>query len=226
MPAVRAPHSRSAAQATLPRPADVGTAGLRGTLAQLLKVRTGVHKLERAVAGSLVTVHPSYRASARNLVHYVALRRYDMRKAQRVLAASGLASLGHSESAVLANLNAVIGLLRTVAGVPGQSDGEFRPPVSVEEARETLRRHTESLLGPKPHRRTARIMVTQPTEAATDYDFVKELVRRGMNCARINCAHDTPAIWAQIARNVRRASGELNLPCRVLMDLGDRKSVV
>ena len=223
MPRQRAATSRSAAPARLPRPADLPSARFRTTLAQLLKVRAGVHKLERAVAESLATVHPSYRASARNLVHYVALRRYDMRKAQRVLAAAGLASLGHSESAVLANLNAVIGLLRTVARLPGQSDGEFRPPVAVEEARETLRRHTEALLGPKPHRRTARIMVTQPTEAATDYEFVRELISHGMNCARINCAHDTPGVWAQIARNVRRASSDLNLPCRVLMDLGGPK---
>jgi pyruvate kinase len=223
MPKKRLPDTRSASRAKQPRSADLRTVQFRTTLAQLLKVRSGVHKLERAVAESLAAVHPSYRASARNLVHYVALRRYDVRKAQRVLASAGLASLGHCESAVLAVLNAVISLLRPLAGLPLRSNGEFKPPVAVEQAREILRRHTEALLGPKPHRRTARVMVTQPTEAATDYEFVKELVRRGMNCARINCAHDGPDVWVQIARNVRRASRDLDLPCRVIMDLGGPK---
>ncbi len=205
------------------RPGDPGKAEFRSTLAQLQKVRSRLQKLERGLADPLAAVHPSYRASARNLVHYVAFRRHDMRAAQRVLAAAGLASLGHSESAVLANLNAVIGLLRPLACLPERSNGAFRPPVSVEQAREILRRHTEALLGPKPRRRTARIMVTQPAEAATDYEFVKELVRRGMDCARINCAHDTPDVWVGIARNVRRASKELRTPCRIIMDLGGPK---
>jgi pyruvate kinase len=219
----RPAEKRPASAAWKGRPVGPGKAEFRSTLAQLQTVRSRLQKLERGLAEPLAAVHPSYRASARNLVHYIAFRRHDMRKAQRVLAASGLASLGHCESAVIANLNAVIGLLRPLARLPGRSNGEFRPPIAVEEARETLRRHTEALLGPKPHRRTARIMVTQPTEAATDYAFVKELIGRGMNCARINCAHDTPAVWVAIARHVRRASRELNLPCRVLMDLGGPK---
>ena len=223
MPRHRRSNQRQAPLAKRVGPAGLRAAEFRATLARLLKVRSRLHKLERSVAKSLGTVHPSYRASARNLVHYVALRRHDVRKAQRVLAAAGLASLGHCESAVLANLNAVVGLLRPLARLPARSDGAFRPPVAVDQAREILRRHTETLLGPKPPRRSTRIMVTQPTEAATDYEFVKELVRRGMNCARINCAHDSADVWVQIARNVRRASRELKLPCRVIMDLGGPK---
>ncbi len=214
---------RRASAARKGRPGDPGKAEFRSTLAHLQKVRSRLQKLERGLAEPLAAVHPSYLVSARNLVHYIAFRRHDMRTAQRVLASAGLASLGHSESAVLANLNAVIGLLRPLARLPERSNGAFRPPVAVEQAREILRRHTEALLGPKPRRRTARIMVTQPAEAATDYDFVKELVRRGMDCARINCAHDTPDVWIGIARNVRRAAKELKTPCRVIMDLGGPK---
>jgi len=196
---------------------------LRAALAQLLRVRARVEELDRGFVKPLSAVHPSYRASARNLVHYVAFRRHDLRKVQRVLAGAGLSSLGRCESAVLANLNAVIDLVRVVARVPVRPNGQPRPPIAVERAREILQRHTEALLGPKPRRRTARIMVTQPTEAATDYEFVGELLRRGMNCARINCAHDTPEIWVKIAGNVRRASRELKSPCRVIMDLGGPK---
>ena len=63
-------------------------------------------------------------------------------------------------------------------------------------------------------------MVTLPTEAATDREFVTELIRRGMDCARINCAHDTAPEWTKMAENVRQAAKQLGEPCRVLMDLG------
>ena len=38
-------------------------------------------------------------------------------------------------------------------------------------------------------------MVTMATEAATDYELVRELVQSGMDCMRINCAHDNPDLW-------------------------------
>jgi hypothetical protein len=37
--------------------------------------------------------------------------------------------------------------------------------------------------------RTVRVMVTMPTEAATDYELVRDLALHGMDCMRINCAH-------------------------------------
>ena len=205
------------------RTGEVRRGEIRRTLAFLSKIRARLQKLERGLAEPLAAVHPSYRRSARNLVHYVAFRRHDVRQAQRFLTAIGLASLGHCESAVVTNLDAVIGLLRQMARLPKREDRSFRPPVAVEQARAILQDHTEALLGPKPHGRTARIMVTQPAEAAGDYEFVRDLVRHGMNCARVNCAHDGPDVWVRIARNVRRASRELGMPCRVIMDLGGPK---
>ena len=62
-------------------------------------------------------------------------------------------------------------------------------------------------------------MVTLPSQAATDYLFVRELVVRGMDCARINCAHDDHNTWAGMVSHVRRAVQETGRPCRVLMDL-------
>src|SRR5262245_563612 len=61
---------------------------------------------------SLAAVHPKYQASARNLVHYLALRGHDIRPLQMQLAALGLSSLGRAESHVLANLDAVLTLLQ------------------------------------------------------------------------------------------------------------------
>src|SRR5206468_2374789 len=86
-----------------------------------------------------------------------------------------------------------------------------------------LAEEAEALFGPVPEPRRARIMVTFPSEAATDYAFVRELLARGMDCARINCAHDGPAAWEAMIGHVRRAQAELDRPCRVEMDLGGPK---
>jgi pyruvate kinase len=52
-------------------------------------------------------VPPDYRESARNLIHYLALRRHDLRALQPKLSALGLSSLGRSEARVLPSVAAV-----------------------------------------------------------------------------------------------------------------------
>ncbi|RPJ76398.1 MAG: pyruvate kinase, partial [Acidobacteria bacterium] len=206
----------------MPRKPHPHRSAYRPLVSKLTKLRAQLEKLESSFVKPLDRIHPSYRGSARNLVHYVALRRHDVRRLQRRLSAAGVSSLSNSESAVLANLNAVIDLLRPVAGRPGVN-GDPTPPVGLDEGRDIIAQHTRALLGEEPRKRTARIMVTLPTEAATDPDFVTELIRRGMNCARINCAHDTAADWAKMAGHVRRASKQLGLACKIVMDLGGPK---
>jgi pyruvate kinase len=215
--------SDAVADPTPTRAARRQLAAYRDLFHELAKLRARLWKLERRFVKPLDAIHRGYRVSAQNLVHYVALRRHDVRRLQRRLSAAGLSSLGHSEAAVLANLNAVIDLLGPLARRPVPRDPDFRAPVALDEGREILTRHTRALFGREPRKRSTRIMVTLPTEAATDRDFVAELVRRGMNCARINCAHDTPADWVKMADNVRRAAKQVGTPCRVLMDLGGPK---
>jgi pyruvate kinase len=53
---------------------------------------------------------------------------------------------------------------------------------------------------------------------------VRDLVARGMDCARINCAHDDDSAWAKMIAHVRRAEAETQSRCRVLMDLGGPKA--
>jgi pyruvate kinase len=62
-------------------------------------------------------------------------------------------------------------------------------------------------------------MVTLPTEAAAEYALVLDLVGRGMDVARINCAHDDADAWIKMAHHVRRASAETGRPCRINMDI-------
>ena len=57
-------------------------------------LRSEMLKLEADSLPGEADVHPDHRASARNLLHYLALRRHDIRDLQEQLAAMGLSSLG------------------------------------------------------------------------------------------------------------------------------------
>jgi len=57
------------------------------------------------------------------------------------------------------------------------------------------------------------------TEAATDYESVRDLVQSGMDCMRINCAHDNPDLWLGMIQNLQRARQETGRDCRILMDI-------
>lgn len=165
------------------------------------------------------TVESPFLPSARNLAAYIAFRRRDIRDIQPALSSWGLSSLGRSEPHILASLDAVILALRLM-------EGESVPTASRREAANVVARrtdllagHAERLFGPMPRGRWARIMVTMPTEAAEHYGMVRELLEKGMDCARLNCAHDSPDTWRAIIAHVRRAQVEVGRPCRILMDL-------
>ena len=164
--------------------------------------------------------------SARNLAHYLSLRRHDLRDLQLRLMPWGLSSLGRCEARVLPTLNAVADAL-TALGAP-ETGPEAEPDTEdFFRGHALLRAHSEAVLGPARPNRTGRIMVTLPPEAARAYELVRELVADGMDVARVNCAHDDRAAWAQMAEHVRRASDETGRPCRICFDLvGPRARVV
>jgi len=167
-------------------------------------------------------LHPDHRASARNLMDYLALRRHDIRHLQSELAALGLSSLGRTEPHVLSSLHAVLSILLKLAGaVPISPTAKAVPQVGLEN--HLLDRNTEALFGEAPTDRHVRIMVTMPPEAATKYELVRDLLAQGMDCMRINCAHDSPEAWAGMIRNLRRAEKETNKHCKVAMDLAGPK---
>ena len=185
-------------------------------------LRADLVALQPHLRDSLRAVHPNHAAGAANLVHYVGLRRHDVRALQDRLAWIGLSSLGRAESHVLANIDKVLGLLHRVAGRPWTPlSGE--EPAGIRTAAKLLEEHACALLGMTPERRSVRIMVTLGSEAASDYRLVRGMLASGMDCARINCAHDDASVWAAMVANIRRARDELQRPCPVLFDLAGPK---
>lgn len=84
------------------------TAELMKLIHELSKVRQRMLELESLGLRQCGEVHPTYIQSARNLFHYLALRRHEMRPIQERLSAFGLSSLGRTESHVLASVNKVL----------------------------------------------------------------------------------------------------------------------
>jgi pyruvate kinase len=46
-------------------------------------------------------------------------------------------------------------------------------------------------------------MVTIASDAAHDYSLVRDLLAGGMDCMRINCAHDGPAEWESMIGHLK-----------------------
>ena len=160
----------------------------------------------------------SFLPSARNLAHYIALRRHELRALQLELMPLGLSSLGRCESRVAESLEAVISALSALTD-PGGRPAPAPDPSEFFRGHDLLSEHTEAALGPLPRSRDVLIMVTLPSEAADDYRLVCDLVRSGMDIARINCAHDDADAWTAMAEQVRRAASEAGRDCRVCMDI-------
>ncbi len=191
-----------------------------GLLDELEALRAELKQLEQQFAPTLQQVNPVHLASAVNMVHYLGLRRRDMRPLQERLAAAGLSSLGRMESHVLANLDAIIDLLRCALG---KHPTDEILPASAATGAAQLEINTNNLFGKPPLHRRVRIMVTLPADVADDYALIKDMLVHGMDCARINCAHDTPEIWARMIEQIDLARRETGRHCRILMDLGGPK---
>ena len=198
------------------------TAGqLDRALSELAGLRHDAEERWRWIRDRLDHVDAKNLNSARNLIHYLSLRRHDIRALQNNLARNGISSLGRSESHVMSNLDTV---MRMLHGVVGRA---YDPPpesaLSLDEGAMILAERTAALLGSGPKHRKVRIMVTLPSEAADDYDLVRDLVAAGMDCARINCAHDSSRIWQRMADNVARAKKETGRDCRICFDIAGPK---
>jgi pyruvate kinase len=191
---------------------------IRELICALEELRSGMLKLEASLASRTDGLDNEHKDSARNLIHYLALRGHDIRRTQEKLAAVGLSSLGRAEPEVMTGVERVLAVLRHLEAPPSGAPGPGLKKLVMQD-HSLLERRTTALLGPTPAGRRVRIMVTVPTEAAYDYELVRDLVQHGMDCMRVNCAHDDPTVWGLMISNLQRARRELGKACCLEMDL-------
>ena len=172
-----------------------------------LRLRRDVVNFVEGSREALEGVYPDHRDSAENLLHYLALRGTDLRPLQGRLATVGLSLLGRAEShALFSAVDAVLAVLHRALNRQWRDREPLHAPaVDLDAGQRLLATHTRALLGSVPPERGVAIMVTLPSEAADDYTLVDRLIEHGMDCVRINCAHDDEAAWARMLDHVRRA---------------------
>jgi pyruvate kinase len=208
---------------------DASLAALAG---ELLRLEGRLVELEQDMQPVLARVPAEHRESARNLVHYVALRQVDLRELQGELQRRGLSSLGRSESCVLrsvveVSLRAHEALaLRGDEGAPAtieRLEKAGAAALSWSAAQHLLHQHTRDTLGPRPEDRHISIMVTAPSAAEADAAWMAKLLRAGMNVLRVNCAHEDEAAWGRMVEALAQARRKTGKDCQLLMDLAGPK---
>ena len=169
-------------------------------------------------ADAIGAVTPEHRAGAVNLVHYATLRQHDRRDLQNNLMDIGVTSLATTEANVRAKVHAARDVVAALRGEPGPWDLDVTNR-AMDHGDEILEANSLALFGPTRPARPTRIMVTFPSEAASQPDLVSSFVAAGMDVARVNCAHDDRTAWAKMAANVRAAASNAGRPVLVSMDL-------
>jgi pyruvate kinase len=205
--------------------------GLDQVAERLAELERALLELESEMSPAIEAVPSTHRESAKNLVHYVALRQRDLRVLQAQLAQRGLSSLGRSESCVMGGLLQVSARAQESLAVHEQGTRaeldrvaeRCRVAFSWDSAQESLHRHTIDLFGPRPGDRHVYVMVTAPSAGEADREWMVRLLEAGMNVLRINCAHETEREWGRIIDALAGAREKTGKPCRVLMDLAGPK---
>ena len=192
---------------------------LRAILAEVVKIEDHVSAFVTAHDASLAAVPASYRASAENLVEYVALRQLELRRLQLELGEWGLTSLGRCEGRVRSTLRELRRRLEDSLGIPNT---ETPPALSRADAERLLHEHTRALFGGRPGDRHVSIMVTADDEPPSE-EACAALIDAGMNVLRINTAHGSPDTWRATAAIARRVAARMNRKISIEVDLQGSK---
>ena len=188
---------------------------------QFEKIINQLYEFEKKYELEISLVSPIYKKSALNLIHYLAFRSFDIASLQNELRDLSLPSLSNIEPHVMKSLIEIKNIISSLNGNPIKV--KRKGIVSIKKSKKILNRNTKILFGYKSKKRRTRIMVTLPNTAAEDSVFVNGLMKRGMNSARINCAHDNTEIWEKMIENIKESNKTLKKSCKVMMDLGGPK---
>ena len=165
----------------------------------------------------LSEIHTSQFMAAKNMLHYLTLRKEDIRALQNDLHSMGLSSLASAESHIRSQLQAINQRLGKRYKV---EDEEI---CSFEWCQANIAHKSKKLFGERDNDFVPSLMVTFDTSFATNYALIKSLLLNGMNVARINCAHDDEAVWSGMISKLKKACFQTGKACKIYMDLAGPK---
>src|SRR5262245_8154438 len=101
-------------------PPDATAANGRAQVEELTRtlrgIRTAMVEMEARFSTAVADLDEAHQPCARNMLHYLAFRQFDIRGIQETLATLGLSSLGRTEAHVLASVDQVLAILYLMAG--------------------------------------------------------------------------------------------------------------
>jgi pyruvate kinase len=122
--------------------------------------------LENDYEKELLQVHPVFKKSAANLLHYLAFRSFDIDRLQSDLKNLGLPSLSTIEGHVMRSLYNLQNILHHLLHFEDVANPKGY--ISVKKSNKIMRKNNKLLFGYKSKKRSTRIMVTLPSLAADD----------------------------------------------------------
>lgn len=182
------------------------------------KIITKIEEFEDKYIDKLSNIHPAWKKSALNLLHYMAFRSFDIDKLQKILLETGLSNLSHTEAHVMTSLLSVKTIVNALLNNPEEKPKQ-KNIVSIKKSHKLIIQNTNALFGEKPEKRDTRIMVTLSSPSADNYNLVKTLIENGMNCARINCAKDDEEARKKIITNLEKGLKK----CSIFIDIAGPK---
>jgi pyruvate kinase len=184
---------------------------------QLDELANEMIQVEKSFSTTIAALKVNNQISAANLIHYLVMRRSEIRQAQEYLHKIGLSSLTSCESHVLYQISNV---LRSLSP---DSVNRFEVACTFEIAGKIRQYNRENLLGVDTSSERPHIMVTLSSELAYDRMQMESLLLAGMTVARINCAHDNPTVWEAMISTLKKSMAKTGNACKVYMDLAGPK---
>lgn len=164
----------------------------------------------------------TYTLSAKNLLRYLILRTYDVSRYHDSLSDLGLSSLRTAEGYVYSNLFCIVKHVRLLQGKPYRKRKEIEI-IGYQKSKKLIKTHANDLFNKKQKKQFTEIMVTLPLEAAHDKTIIRNMVKSGMEIARINLSHGTIAIWTKMIQHIHEVKQETKQEVKIFMDLSGPK---
>lgn len=177
------------------------------------------HTCPAQLVGDLALVAPAQLDAARNLLTCLRLRSEN--QSQLVAALRELClDAAPSELSAMATLVQLERVLRHLCHAAPLPD----PPAhaSSRDAQRALDAHRTALFGPVSGPRYTAIMVTLDPASVT-VDLLRQLLAAGMDCVRINTAHDSPRAWQATLEALAEAERGRERPVALHVDLAGPK---
>ncbi|MCA0131095.1 pyruvate kinase [Winogradskyella alexanderae] len=193
------------------------------------ELETILNRLENSeyeINNAVKNISPKNKLSAKNLLRYLIVRTFDLRKYHDNLSDLGISSLRTSEGYVYSNLYNVVRNLKLIQGIPINNIEQSVLPIELvgyKKSKKLLKKNTNKLFKRKQKKHFAEIMVTLPEDASKNRSIISKMANKGMEIARINLGHGNIESWTQMVKYIKEINNKTSHNIKIYMDLSGPK---